>query len=174
MEGKLSDDDMKSHAKEILDAADKYGVVNLKLEAEASFVVGATFTIENVMEHLLYAESKNLALLKEASMDFIVENKSEVIKKMSFFDMVPGTLMKDLLVATSRGERNVGGADVNVESQYDSLRISELRKRSYEKGLNVDGSREMLIAALEAVQNLESEVGLEEGLSSSDEEPEED
>ena len=55
-------------------------------------------------------------------MDFIVENKSEVIKKMSFFDMVPWTLMRDLLVATARVERNVGGADVNVDSQYDSLR----------------------------------------------------
>jgi len=159
--GKLSDDDMKSHAKEIIDAADKYGVVNLKLEAEASFVVGATFTIENVMELLLYAESKNCALLKEASMDYIVENKAEVIKKLSFAD-APGTLMRDLLVATARGERNVGGADVNVESQYDSLRISELRKKSHERGLNVDGSREMLIAALDAVQNLESKVGLEE------------
>ena len=53
---KISDDDMKSHAKEVIDAADKYGVVNLKLEAEASFVEGTTFTIENVMELLLYAE----------------------------------------------------------------------------------------------------------------------
>jgi len=42
------------------------------------------------------------------------------------------------------------------------LRISELRKKSHERGLNVDGSREMLIAALDAVQNLESKVGLEE------------
>jgi hypothetical protein len=161
--GKLSDDDMNLHAKELVDAADKYGVVSLKLETEASFVKGTDFMIENVMEHLLYAESKNLALLKEAAMVYIVENKAEVIKKMSFVDMVPGTLMRDLLVATARGERNVGGADVNVESQYDSLRISELRKKSYEKGLNVDGSREMLIAALDAVQNLESKVGLEEG-----------
>ena len=88
--GKLSEDDMKSHAKEIIDAADKYGVVNLKLEAEASFVVGTTFTIENVMELLLYAESKNCALLKEASMDYIVENKAEVITMLSFADMVPG------------------------------------------------------------------------------------
>jgi len=160
--GKVSEDIMVLHARDIIDAADKYGVVNLKLEAEASFVVGATFTIENVMELLLYAESKNLALLKEAAMDFIVENKSKVIKKLSFVDMVPGTMMRDLLVATARGERNVGGADVNVESQYDSLRISELRKKSHERGLNVDGSREMLIAALDAVQNLESKVGLEE------------
>jgi len=158
---KVSEDDMVLHARDIIDAADKYGVVNLKLEAEASFVVGATFTIENVMELLLYAESKNCALLKEASMDYIVENKAEVIKKLSFADMIPGTLMRDLLAAVSRGERNIDGSDGD-ESQYHSMRISELRKRSYEKGLNVDGSREMLIAALEAVQELGSEESNEE------------
>jgi hypothetical protein len=63
---------------------------------------------------------------------------------------------------------------VNADNQNDSLRISELRKKAHEKGLNVDGSREMLIAALNALQNMESEVGLEDGSSSSDEEPEED
>jgi len=158
---KLSEDDMVLHARDIIDAADKYGVVNLKLEAEASFVVCATFSIENVMELLLYAESKNCALLKEASMDYIVENKAEVIKKLSFADMIPGTLMRDLLAAVSRGERNIDGSDGD-ESQYNALRISELRKRSYDKGLNVDGSREMLIAALEAVHELGSEESNEE------------
>ena len=106
-------------------------------------------------------------------MDYILENKSEVIKKLSFTD-VPGTLVRDVLVATARGETNVGGADVNVDNQYDSLRISELRKKAHEKGLNVDGSREMLIAALKTVQDLESEVGSDEGSEESDEEPEED
>jgi hypothetical protein len=171
---KISDDDMNSHAKEVVDAADKYGVVNLKLEAEACFVEGTTFTIENVMEHLLYADSKNLALLKEAAMDFIVENKSEVIKKLSFND-VPGALVKDVLVATARGEVRNNGTNVHVDNQYNALRISELRQRAHEKGLNVDGSREMLIAALEAVQDPESEVDSEvDGSDESDEEPEED
>jgi hypothetical protein len=88
--GKVSNDDMKSHAKEIIDSADKYGVVNLKLEAEC-FMEGTTFTIENEMEHLLYAESKNCALLKEAAMDFIIENKTKVIEKLSFA-YAPGEL----------------------------------------------------------------------------------
>ena len=47
--------------------------------------------IENVMGHLLYAKSKNCALLKEASMDYIVENKTEVIEKLSFAN-APGEL----------------------------------------------------------------------------------
>ena len=183
--GRLSDDDMKSHAREIIDAADKYGVVNLKLEAEICFVEGTTFTIENVVEHLSYAESKNCALLKEAAMDFIVDNKSEVIKNMSFAD-VPGTLARDILVATSR--RDVRGPVntiiVHFDRQYnkyvrapiglfdrqcDTMRISELRKRAHEKGLPVDGSREMLIASLEAVQEVESEEKPEEGSEGSDE-----
>ena len=43
------------------------------------------------MELLLYSESKNCALLKEAAIDYIVENKDNVIKKnlLSFVD-VPG------------------------------------------------------------------------------------
>ena len=62
----------------------------------------------------------------------------------------------------SRGERNVSGNDGDGgESQYNVLRISELRKRVHEKGLNVDGSREMLIAALKTVQ--EAGVGAEVG-----------
>ena len=54
------------------------------------------------------------------------------------------------------------------------MRVSELRKRVHEKGLNVDGSREMLIAALKAVQELESKVGYEVDSEESDEEPEEE
>jgi hypothetical protein len=154
---KVSEDNMKSHDKEIIDAADKYGVVNLKLEAEACLVEGTTFTIENVMELLIYAESKNCALLKEAAMDFIVDNKFEVLEKLSFAD-VPGTLMRDVLAATARVEMRSGGGDVTVDRKYYSLRISELRKMAHKNGLNVDGSREMLIAALKTVQDPESEV----------------
>ena len=165
---------MVLHARDIIDAADKYGVVNLKLEAEASFVVGATFSIENVMELLLYAESKNCALLKEAAMDYMMENRDEVLEKLSFTDMVPGTLVRDLLAATARREVPNNGTNVNVDIQYNALRISELRNMAHEKCLSVDGSREMLIAALKTVQDPELEVDSEvDGSDESDEEPQE-
>ena len=70
--GKIEDAKKKLHTKEIIDAADLYGVVNLKLDAEVRFVEATTFTMENVLDHLEYAESMNLALLKEAAMKFIV------------------------------------------------------------------------------------------------------
>jgi hypothetical protein len=146
--GKISDDDMKTHTKDIINAANRYGVATLKLEAEACLVEGTTFSLEKVMDHLIYADSMNCALLKEATMDFIAKNRTNVIGKISFND-APGNLMNDLLAAVVRGERNEGGADGNnAELQFSTMRISELRRKAHEKGLEVDGSREMLIAAL--------------------------
>ncbi|KAL3764023.1 hypothetical protein ACHAW5_005107 [Stephanodiscus triporus] len=145
--GKVADDDMKSHAKEIIDVADRYGVVGLKLEAEAFLVNATTFSVENLLDHILYAESKNCALLKEAAMDFMIANTAEVLRNVSFKD-APGDLVSDVLAATARGARK-GGTDGDNKSEWSAMRISELRMKAHENGLNVDGSREMLIAALE-------------------------
>ena len=67
--------------------------------------------------------------------------------KISFHD-APGSLLNDFIEAISRGASNgsQGTDDNNVDNQYNTLRTSELRKKAYEIGLNVDGSREMLIA----------------------------
>lgn len=133
--GNVESGDLKDNAKAYIDAADKYNVVHLKLEAEATLVSSTEFTIDNVMDLLLYADNKNCALLKETAIKFLVKNRSEVQKKLSF-DNVPGHLMMDLLAAI----------DVN-----DSISVSALRKRLHDMGLEVDGSREAMIARLEEV-----------------------
>ena len=138
---------MKARTKEIIDAANRYGVATLKLEAEACLVVGTTFSLENVMEHLIYADSMNCALLKEVAMDYIMENKAKVLEKISFDD-APGNLTRDLLAAVVRGEREEVGVGGENENLFTTMRINELRKKAHEKGLDVDGSREMLIATL--------------------------
>jgi len=140
-EGELKDD-----AKDIIDAADRYGVVGLKLEAEASFVTSTTITMENTMDNLLYADSKNCALLKEAVMDFLVENADEGIKKLSF-DNFPGHLVKDLMTVVARGKKE--GSARSDANDFSTMRVSELRKMLHEKGLDIDGSREAMISRLE-------------------------
>ena len=143
--GKVDDEDLKANAKDIIDAADKYGVVGLKLQAEASFVASTTITIDNIMDNLLYADSKNCALLQEAAMDFIVENGVEVYEKLSF-EQVPSYLMKDLMAAVNRGKKKDGTS--GSSNELNTMRISELRRKLHEKGLDVDGSRETMIATL--------------------------
>ena len=61
--------------------------------------------MENVKDLVIYAESKSCALLQEAAMDYIVENKVEAIEKLSFAN-APGTLVRDVLVATAKGRES--------------------------------------------------------------------
>ena len=68
--GQVTNDTLETYAMEIIDAADKYGVTTLKLEAESCYVATTTISTNNVLELLLYADSKNCALLKEAARDF--------------------------------------------------------------------------------------------------------
>jgi hypothetical protein len=137
--------ELKENAKEIIDAADRYGVISLKLEAEACYVKSTTITVENMIDNLLYADSKNCALLKEAVVDFMVSNGNGILGKVSF-DNVPSTLIADILTAVTR-EKN-GNTEESIEAEFRTMRVSELRIKLDEKGLDVDGSREAMIATL--------------------------
>ena len=134
--GIIKDNDLEGAAREIIDAADMTGVVNLKLEAEACYVQSVTMSIHNFVDELLYAKSKNLALLKEAVMDFVANNRAEV--RLNLID-IPVDVKADLAETLNAGE---GG------SSYDSLCVSGLRKRLEERGLDIDGSREAMISTL--------------------------
>jgi hypothetical protein len=147
--GKVADDDMTSHAKDILDAADRYGVVDLKLAAEACLVESTAFNIENFLDLLLYADSKNCALLKEAAIDFMLANMDEVYRKISFTD-APGALLSDVLAALVRK----GMVRMGMAEGLRGMRVDDLRRRAHMNGLDVDGSREMLIAALKEREKL--------------------
>mmetsp|Transcript_27292 Transcript_27292/g.46167 ORF Transcript_27292/g.46167 Transcript_27292/m.46167 type:complete len:411 (-) Transcript_27292:104-1336(-) len=145
--GSVPEEDLKAHATGIIDAADKYIIVNLKLEAETVYVKETDITMDNAIDNLLYADAKNLALLKEAVMDFLAENTAEASETISFSD-VPGHVMKDLMVAFSRREETKQGSQ--HDNNFTFMRVSELRKKLDEKGLNVDGSREAMIEALKS------------------------
>ena len=144
----IPEEELKADAKEIIDAADKYSIVNLKLEAEAAYVDSTDISIENAMDHLLYADSRNCALLKETVMNFLADNHYEAIANMSFTDC-PGHLMKDLLVAVSRNsKKNTNGT--SADDDLITLCVSELRRKLDEKGLGVDGSREAMIESIKS------------------------
>jgi hypothetical protein len=67
-------------------------------------------------------------------------------------------LVKDVFAAIARAETMKD----NSASHFHSMRISELRQMVHDKGLDVDGSREMLIALLEKVLNSDTDLDLEE------------
>ena len=77
--GEVSEDECKSHAREIIEAADRFEIVSLKLAAEAWCVQSTDIDLDNVVEVLICSDVKNLALLKETVMGFIVANGEELL-----------------------------------------------------------------------------------------------
>lgn len=154
--GNITEQFFFANRKDVIDAADKYGVVNLKLEAEAWYCHTTKITTENVIDNLLYADSKNLALLKEAVMDYIVKNKKKVMKRVSFKD-VPGDIYKDLLAAVSRvleesDEDDSDDEENEEKDDYASMSIGTLRQKLDARGIeDIDGSRDTLIDALKEI-----------------------
>ena len=98
----VEENDLKGNAKDIIDAAERIGVVSLKMEAEACYIQSTTITVDNMADKSVYANSKNLALLKEAVMDFAAKNSGEVREKLSRED-VPREVLADLMEAVGRG-----------------------------------------------------------------------
>ncbi len=111
------------HTKEIIEAADRYGLSNLKLEAEAYYVSSMTLTLENVMEHLHFADSKNCALLREAIIDFIIKNNKAEGHEQKLLSQAPINLANDILAAIMRVEKK---DRINFNNDFSAMSISEL------------------------------------------------
>ena len=142
--GTVSEEELSANAKAIIEAADRFGIVNLKLQAEAALAEKTDITVENMLDNLLYANSKNLALFQEKIMDFVAKHGDKIVGNVSFDD-VPSSLMSDLLTAFSQGKKSAGEAS---QDYLKFMRVADLRKRLYDKGLCIDGSRETMIALL--------------------------
>jgi hypothetical protein len=70
----------------------------MKLEAEAFVFGDHTITFKNMIDHLHYAYSMNCALLKKASLDFIIGNLFKFLKRVRLKN-APGGLLADVLIA---------------------------------------------------------------------------
>eukprot|EP00984_Skeletonema_dohrnii_P004968 scaffold1761_cov78-Skeletonema_dohrnii-CCMP3373.AAC.1 len=165
--GSVAEGELNTHAKDIINAADKYSIVNLKLEAETAYVNSTIITMDNAIDNLLYADARNCAFLKEAVIDFLTENSEEATEKMSFAD-VPGHVMKDLLVAVSRREKGKQQERNQDGNNFTTMRVSELRMKLAEIGLDADGSREAMIEALRANDNQSAHNGKDDANAADD------
>ena len=125
---------------EILETADRFDVVNLKVEAEALLISSISLDIENAIDHYLYAESKSCAALKEKVLLFIVKNLDDIYASNKVQDIPGLSFARDMLIAT-KIKHNGDGA-------LDTWPIALLRRKADGSGLRVDGSRETLISLL--------------------------
>ena len=89
----------KEHSKQILEASGKYGFSSLKIEAEAWHSKHMNLTADTAVDKLLYADGTYCLGLKQAVIEYIVENGQAVISSPSFSKLAESTeLMTEVMM----------------------------------------------------------------------------
>jgi len=133
--------DWKEDAKAILEATNKYDVANLKVTAEAWYVTYLEFTAENVADQLLYADAMSCPLLKEAAVNFMVDNGVDVFSSDSFKTVLEARGITLQILQTMAKKLDSS----SVAAGTDSMSINDLRSRLSAYRFAVDGDREILV-----------------------------
>ncbi|KAL7518763.1 hypothetical protein ACHAWX_003575 [Stephanocyclus meneghinianus] len=142
--------DWEKYSKEMIDCADKFGVPSLKMEAEVWYLKYHKLTLENVVGTLLYADAKHCALLKEKATMFVLQNAHDILSSEYFGGMTQSeSILREILMVGDIVRRGPSANDVT----FKTLTINDLRTRLHDKGLDFDGTREMLLSRLEKKSN---------------------
>ena len=125
----------------IMTGSDRYGITDLKLYAE-SMLVENHLVVANAVDLLLLADAHTCALLKEAAIKLCAKNALQVSTLPSW-----ATVMESPKLM----------ADLRKSAEDSSPDVTTLRERLDAAGLDVDGSRETLVARLAAQETSGSE-----------------
>ena len=130
-------------------------VGHLKVAAEAFYVKDTTITMNNFIDSFYLADTKKCALLKEKVYDFLVENNEDALEQLSRNQEVPQShnMLTDVLTAMLRGKRKRDDYEGNDPYLMKTMSVDTMRKKLDERGLSVDGTREMLIDTLQKSVN---------------------
>lgn len=120
---------ISSPAMELLDAANRFGVVGLKILAETK-VAESELSISSASDLILYADGHNCPLLKERVIDFFVAHAIDIRKHPSYQKVTESPRILDELMEallTKRILRSFSLGDNDVD--YDSMGVNLLRDR---------------------------------------------
>lgn len=130
-------------SRDIIDAADRYGMGHLKVLAEVCYVDLTTVTVENVVDNLHFSDTKKCALLKEKVMDFLVENEAETLRWLHGVNPQSESMLIDLLTALAKKKSS------KLKSYFDTMSVNDLRVLLDKRGLDIDGTHAMLVRSLQ-------------------------
>jgi len=150
--GKVAQSKFVSQYRDFIDTADQFGVINLKIEAEVRYVKAEVMTVDNVVDNLAYADSKNCSRLKECAIVFMMKNPATM--KSESFNNVPISMstVKEIffvgyMLSQSKKADTIVPTDPNSfdallaprrkqpkEEDLERLSIDELRRKLSRKG----------------------------------------
>ena len=144
--GELPDTEtIQKYGMRIIEAADRFGIIPLKMAVETELVRNLVITAKNVTDYLIFAESKTCSLLREVALSCFVARATDLLnsgtqEKLSESPNLMVELMKEM------SKRN--DTDTRRFNEYGNLSVNQLRKRLADEELDIDGSKEMLVSRL--------------------------
>ena len=148
-------DTLRKDARAIVRAADRFGCTGLKLTAEAELATDG-ITNKNAAELILFADGTNCAMLKEAAMEYFVANAQVVMASDGYREVTKSNkIMAEMMAAMAAGNKKRPAESANEAEgrDYKRMRVATLRQKLDEKGLDVDGSKEMLVSRLKEAED---------------------
>lgn len=121
------------HGMDVIDAANKFGITDLKLEIEALLVSSKVINLSNVIEYFSFSDAKSCALLHEYAISMLMARKEDVFSS-NFDSICTPKLVRQMMLAK--------------HDSGDSVLV--LRDKLQKKGLCIDGSKKTLISRLES------------------------
>ena len=140
--------DVLNIGKEIINAADKFDIAGLKMAVETDFVACRVIDVSNVADYLLFAHSKTCPLLKEYAISYFVSRKKDIVNSDSLGKVNESAeLLKEPMEAVINNSDSIARTE---KTGFRVMGVDTLRKKLEEEDLDIDGSREILVARLES------------------------
>jgi hypothetical protein len=132
-------------ANDLIRCAHRFDIFRLKMLIENTLVEMCVIDMKNVVDYLLFAEANDCALLKEYALTYFVLHVEDVLnsKQTKKLQEYPD-LMKEVLIAVAKGNKKSAR-----HSPIRMMSVSEMRRELALRGINVNGSKEVLISRLE-------------------------
>ena len=141
-----TDKEVLEHGKDLINAANRYELSDLKMAVEHTLVRERILTTKNVSDYILFADAQSCPLLKEYAISFLRLNATEVLKsKYSECLKKSGDLLAEVVMLSNKTE------------DEDTLTVNELRKELSKRKLDVDGTKETLLLRLEEAKRQRTE-----------------
>jgi hypothetical protein len=126
--------DVQKRVMELINASNKYELIDLKMAVENILVRERVMTKKNVADYLLFADAQSCPLLKEYAMAFFVLHSKEVLRSEHSERLrESGELLSEIIIQIGVGDDN-------------GMSVAELRKELGKRELDVDGSKEALLS----------------------------
>ena len=135
--------DLKGNGMELLKLANRFGYSDFKLRLEVDIVESGMVFIESAADMLLLADAHSYALLKEAAMGVVAGNPSKITKTKGWNDLKQSPLL--LAEVYERLSKVAESQSEDDDEHPEHLSVSTLRKRLADRGLDVDGTKKMLV-----------------------------